>query len=234
MQAEANIAGAVPQAGVEWHGDVPVSAVYGDPYWSLDDGLAEAVWVHVEAPELRQRLAAGATLQACELGFGAGLNLLALWREARRACALLRFWSVELHPLTAIEMARALSRWSDVAEDAAALAAAWRRAGEGRRGDVRATLPGLELRVVIGEAARAVEAPVADHWLLDGFAPARNPAMWRPEVLGAVGAAARPGGTAATYAAASAVRRGLEDAGFETRRLPGFGRKRHMTVGTRR
>ncbi|HHB80929.1 MAG TPA: FAD-dependent oxidoreductase, partial [Aliiroseovarius sp.] len=40
-----------------------------------------------------------------------------------------------------------------------------------------------------------------------------------------------PGGTFATYTAAGHVRRALEAAGFEVRRAPGFGRKRHMSVG---
>ena len=39
-----------------------------------------------------------------------------------------------------------------------------------------------------------------------------------------------PGGTAATYSAAGAVRRDLAAAGFKVERRPGFGRKRHMTV----
>jgi tRNA U34 5-methylaminomethyl-2-thiouridine-forming methyltransferase MnmC len=38
-----------------------------------------------------------------------------------------------------------------------------------------------------------------------------------------------PQGTAATYTAAGFVRRGLQEAGFEVTRTPGFGRKRHMT-----
>ncbi|MEO1688977.1 MAG: tRNA (5-methylaminomethyl-2-thiouridine)(34)-methyltransferase MnmD, partial [Pseudomonadota bacterium] len=150
------------------------------------------------------------------------------------AGAALRFWSVELHPLRADDMARALRPWPALAADAAALIGAWRAAGEGRDGDVRATLPGLSLTVAVGEARRAAEAPMADQWLLDGFAPARNPSMWRAEVLTAVGAATRPGGAATTYAAASAVRQGLETVGFEVERRPGFGRKRHMTLARRR
>jgi tRNA U34 5-methylaminomethyl-2-thiouridine-forming methyltransferase MnmC len=40
-----------------------------------------------------------------------------------------------------------------------------------------------------------------------------------------------PGGTFATYTAAGHVRRALAEAGFAVERCPGFGRKRHMTVG---
>ena len=39
----------------------------------------------------------------------------------------------------------------------------------------------------------------------------------------------RSNGTAATYTAAGVVRRGVEAAGFDVTRVPGFGRKRHMT-----
>jgi tRNA U34 5-methylaminomethyl-2-thiouridine-forming methyltransferase MnmC len=37
-------------------------------------------------------------------------------------------------------------------------------------------------------------------------------------------------GTAATYTAAGHVRRALDAAGLVTTRIPGFGRKRHMTI----
>jgi tRNA U34 5-methylaminomethyl-2-thiouridine-forming methyltransferase MnmC len=39
------------------------------------------------------------------------------------------------------------------------------------------------------------------------------------------------GGTFATYTAAGHVRRALSEAGFDVQRVPGFGRKRHMSVG---
>lgn len=48
-----------------------------------------------------------------------------------------------------------------------------------------------------------------------------------------VGDHTKTGGTCATYTAAGFVRRGLEDAGFAIERVPGFGRKRHMTVGVK-
>ncbi|MEM6441605.1 MAG: MnmC family methyltransferase, partial [Pseudomonadota bacterium] len=106
---------------------------------------------------------------------------------------------------------------------------------EGRRGDVTLQLESAEVEVAVGEAvARAAEAPLADAWLLDGFAPAKNPSMWTAEVLGAVGRATAPGGSATTYAAAGAVRRGLAAAGFEVARRPGYGRKRDMTAAWKR
>lgn len=87
------------------------------------------------------------------------------------------------------------------------------------RGDARETVPAWRGR--------------ADAWYLDGFAPARNPQMWEPGLLGAVGAASAPDSVAATYSVAGAVRRGLEAAGFTLERLPGYGRKREMLRAVR-
>lgn len=71
----------------------------------------------------------------------------------------------------------------------------------------------------------------ADAWFLDGFAPAKNPRMWDARVMSEVAAHTVRGGTFATYTAVGDVRRALSAAGFKVERVPGFGRKRHMTRG---
>ncbi|MEM9737116.1 MAG: MnmC family methyltransferase, partial [Pseudomonadota bacterium] len=72
---------------------------------------------------------------------------------------------------------------------------------------------------------------MAEAWFLDGFAPARNPELWEPDLLAEVARHTAPEGTFATYTAAGHVRRTLEAVGFAVERRPGFGRKRHMTAG---
>ena len=90
---------------------------------------------------------------------------------------------------------------------------------------------GPVLHVVTGDARQTLPAweNQADAWYLDGFSPAKNPQMWEPALLLAVGTHTKSGGTAATYSAAGHIRRGLQDAGFEVTRTTGYGRKRHMT-----
>ena len=83
-------------------------------------------------------------------------------------------------------------------------------------GDARDTVPDWDGR--------------ADAWFLDGFSPAKNPELWGADLMAEVARHTAPGGTAATYTAAGFVRRGLEAAGFDVTRVPGYGRKRHMTV----
>ncbi|MDH4028988.1 MAG: MnmC family methyltransferase, partial [Nitrospirota bacterium] len=68
---------------------------------------------------------------------------------------------------------------------------------------------------------------------LDGHGPKKNPAMWRPELLMAIGEKTVSSGTCATFTVAGAVRRGLAAAGFSVEQRPGFGGKRSVLKGTK-
>ena len=92
-------------------------------------------------------------------------------------------------------------------------------------------LPGIRAEVIIGDARQTVAAwsGQVDAWFLDGFSPAKNPELWDENLLVDVAKHTHPNGTAATYTAAGFVRRNLTGAGFDVTRVPGYGRKRHMT-----
>ena len=74
--------------------------------------------------------------------------------------------------------------------------------------------------MVVGDARVALPAwdGTADAWFLDGFAPAKNPELWEPDLMAEVGRHTAPGGSFATYTAAGHVRRSLADAGFAVER----------------
>jgi len=220
-----------PQSPLDWGADgLPRSRLYDDVYFSAEDGLAEARAVFLQGCGLPQAWRGRRRFVVGELGFGTGLNVLALielWSRTRPPHAQLHIFSVEAHPLGAPDARRALARWPDLAGLAERLLARW--PGQAR-GLHRVELPdlGVTLDVVVDEAAAALRgwSGRADAWFLDGFAPARNPAMWRDEVLALVAARSAPGATAATFTVAGAVRRGLAAAGFAVEKQPGFGRKR--------
>lgn len=215
-----------PDAEVQWRPNgVPVSTRFDDPYFSLDDGLAETEHVFLHGNDLPERFRPG--FHIAELGFGTGLNALTAaraWRAAGQPGPL-RFTSFEAFPVSADAMARALAAFPALADLAAPLVAGW------RAGQTRIETPHLHLSVVIGDARHTLPGweDAADAWFLDGFAPAKNPELWQPDLLVQVAGHTRPGGTAATYSAAGSVRRGLTAAGFAVARCPGYGRKRHMT-----
>ncbi|MBT8415639.1 MAG: tRNA (5-methylaminomethyl-2-thiouridine)(34)-methyltransferase MnmD [Boseongicola sp.] len=211
---------------IEWRGNVPIATQFEDPYFSLENGLAETGHVFLAGNGLPERFCDG--FQVAELGFGTGLNFLATWAAWRASGVggVLGFTSFELFPMDAEDMARALSVFPAVSELAGGLIEA--RA----QGLLAFEAPDVRLEIIAGDARREVPrwGGAADAWFLDGFAPARNPELWEPELLFEVARHTHVGGTAATYSAAGAVRRGLTQAGFEVERRPGFGRKRHMTV----
>ncbi len=209
----------------------PYSARYDDVYSSRAGaaGQARAVFLAgcglLEAPRAWDGRRQFVVL---ETGFGLGTNFLATWqawRDDPGRPAMLHYVGIELHPLHADALHQSCV---DPALQplAAQLARAWPAPRRGLHpllfdggrvrltlalGDVAQMLPQLELG--------------ADAIYLDGFAPERNPAMWQPAVLGALGRLARPGARLASYTVARAVRDGLRDAGFEVQRLPGFGGK---------
>ena len=216
---------------LDWSGAAPRSLRFDDIYFSPMDGLAEARAVFLVGCGLPEAWLGRDRFTVGELGFGAGLNILALidlWRGSRPGPgSRLHLFSVEAFPISRPDAERALSVWPELADLAAPLLAAW---PAGRSGFHRIEWPDhgviLDLAILEAEAALYGWDGRADAWFLDGFAPSKNPAMWRPEVLNLLAARSAPDARAATFSVAGAVRRGLQDAGFAIERAPGFGRKK--------
>ena len=214
----------LPAHPLDWretdHGAVPVSLQFDDPFYSLHGGLAETRHVFLSGNGLPARFRDG--FHVAELGFGTGLNFLTTLQAFRDAgCpGRLRFTSFEAYPLSPDALTRALSPF------AADLPVAMLS----RVADM--TGPDFDLRIVIGDAGETLPRwdGMADAWFLDGFSPAKNPGLWTPRIIAAVAHHTAPGGTAATYSAAGHVRASLAAAGFTVDRVPGYGRKRHMTI----
>lgn len=209
------------QPQLEWReGGVPVAVRFDDPYFSLAGGLAETRHVFLTGNDLPARLRPG--FHVAELGFGTGLNCLALAAIAQVPVVMTSF---EAFPMDLTQLRQAHASFPDLADLAEALRAGW--------GARAIQLGQVELRLVLGDVRETL--PLwkgrADAWFLDGFSPAKNPEMWSDTLMAEVGRHTAPGGSFATYTAAGHVRRALQAAGFTVERLPGFGHKRHMSVG---
>ena len=222
-------------ANVGFRDGIPYAVDFEDGYYGGEDGLAEARHVFLVGNDLDKRFASAGHVTIAETGFGTGLNCLAVMALLdRHRDVQIDFVSVERFPLDGDQMQLAHLAFPEIASHAAALRRALppRWPGyhlvplcDGRMtlhlhyGEIGDVLPDLDID--------------ADAWFLDGFAPARNPGMWTPEILAEIGRLTRPGGTLASFTAAGHVRRGLEAAGFAIERRAGFGRKREMIRGDR-
>lgn len=220
MSSKGNMDDATPPE-LEWReGGIPVATRFDDPYFSLAGGLDETRHVFLAGNDLPARLRSG--FHVAELGFGTGLNCLAL---AQIAQTPIRMTSFEAFPMSLRQLEQAHAAFPELTDLAAELRAGWGRE----------VIPvgQVELKVIAGNVADTL--PLwqgrADAWFLDGFAPAKNPQMWSDDLMREVGRHTAIGGTFATYTAAGYVRRSLEVAGFMVERRSGYGRKRHMSAG---
>ncbi len=224
----------IPPPKLQWQEQTPRAADYDDIYFSQGLGVEESHYVFLEQNRLPQRWKEGAHFTIAETGFGTALNFLLtwqLWRENSQSGQRLHFISVEGHPLTRDDLCRATAPWPSLQPLVKKLLVAYPASVAGTHrlqlddnvsltllfGDISEVLPSLHARV--------------DAWFLDGFDPAKNPAMWRDHLYQQMARLTVSQGTFATFTAAGKVRRGLQAAGFEVQKIKGFGRKREMLRG---
>ena len=231
---------AATAAALEWseHGD-PRSRLFGDVYYSGENGPGESRHVFLAGNELPRRWLAHERRHFCiaETGFGTGLNFLLTWQAWRQAPSRprLHFVSLERYPLARDDLAAALASWPELTELAQALLERYPGLQPGQHrllledGHLTLDLWWEDVGDVLEDLA--CRAALVDAWYLDGFAPSRNEAMWRPRLFRAMAAASRPDATFATFTAAGHVRRNLEEAGFAVDKVPGYGRKRECLRG---
>jgi tRNA U34 5-methylaminomethyl-2-thiouridine-forming methyltransferase MnmC len=192
--------------------------------------------VFVAGNDLPQRWKNHDHFQIAELGFGTGLNLLETWWQwcqHRSSDQHLYFTSFEAYPLEADAIFRAMSTWPDLSglaqklvkclPDLNTVPAPWKL-------DSQTTLT-----IVKAQALKGVSGwhKKAHAWYLDGFSPRCNADMWSPQLMTEVFAHTHDTGTFATYTSAGWVRRNLQSSGFDVKKVPGHGAKRHMLTGVR-
>ncbi len=221
-------------AKLDWRDGQPVNEQFQDIYFSAD-GDQEVARVFLAPSDFQERTQTENQLTVAEFGFGSGRNFLNAASVALANGCRLHFISVEAHPIADGELLRALepTEHRDLALELSCHypppIAGWHRRtfANGRLvlslyfGDVHDFLHELEERHPHG----------VDAWFLDGFAPDRNPDMWDESLLRRLGKISRLKATVATFTAAGRVRRALESAGFQMRRVDQRPHKRESLAG---
>ncbi|HIF9541963.1 TPA: bifunctional tRNA (5-methylaminomethyl-2-thiouridine)(34)-methyltransferase MnmD/FAD-dependent 5-carboxymethylaminomethyl-2-thiouridine(34) oxidoreductase MnmC [Photobacterium damselae] len=238
----------IENAVLDWNElGTPVSNDFDDVYFSNANGLEETRYVFLQQNGLPDRWNdfSRRRFVVAETGFGTGLNFLALWQQFKAFRAEnpdatvkeLHFISFEKFPVTLDDLKKAHLSWPELSDLAQQLHAHYPPAvADCHRiiledglitldlwfGDIQDCMP----QVWTGDEG------IVDAWFLDGFAPSKNLAMWNLDVYKGMRNLARSGCTLATFTAAGFVRRELIEAGFEMKKVKGFGHKREMLTGT--
>jgi tRNA 5-methylaminomethyl-2-thiouridine biosynthesis bifunctional protein len=227
---------ALKPAHLQWSEDgILRSADFGDIYFQPKQGMAESHYVFLEKNHLAERFAASGPegMKIAELGFGTGLNFLLTaqqWHKTNSSGELL-YVSIEKHPVQPADLRRIFAFWPELQPYAAPLLEQYPPPLEGF---YHLHFPHINVRLMLclGDVADVLPQLTGsfDAWYLDGFAPAKNPAMWDEKLFPLIATKTKSGGTLATFSSAGSVRRGLETAGFIVEKIKGFGVKRDMTV----
>ena len=237
----------IENATLDWNEvGTPVSNDFDDVYFSNTNGLEETRYVFLQQNHLPQRWTEFQSRRFVtgETGFGTGLNFLAVWQwfkefrtnNPEAPLKELHFISFEKFPVTRSDLEKAHAAWPELAELAAELRENYPIAvadchrlvlADGMItldlwfGDIKDCMP----QVWMGDEG------LIDAWFLDGFAPSKNPEMWNQELFNNMAKLAKVDCTCATFTAAGFVRRGLIEAGFDMKKVKGFGTKREMIAG---
>ena len=224
--------------------NTPISDKFDDVYFSNQDGLAETHYVFLEGNQLWERWVnyQEAHFVIAETGFGTGLNFFAvttLFREFRQKypnspLKRLYFISFEKYPLLLDALQQAHLAYPQFSHLAQHLQQHWLNPIQGC---YRFHFDETTLDLWFGDLAENLPQlgdymnDKIDAWFLDGFAPSKNPDMWNEQLYQQMFRFTKPQGTFATFTAASAVRKGLENAGFDITKRKGFGKKRECLSG---
>ncbi|WP_105903277.1 bifunctional tRNA (5-methylaminomethyl-2-thiouridine)(34)-methyltransferase MnmD/FAD-dependent 5-carboxymethylaminomethyl-2-thiouridine(34) oxidoreductase MnmC [Vibrio gangliei] len=237
----------IKNAQLDWNDSgTPVSNQFDDVYFSNANGLEESRYVFIQQNHLPQRWQSSEKSRyvIAETGFGTGLNFLAVWQEfaafraenPQSSLTQLHFISFEKFPVHIDDLIKAHEAWPELAEYAVQLQQHYPLAiPECHRlvladgmitldlwfGDIHDSLPKLAQS----------EKGLVDAWFLDGFAPSKNKDMWNEALFNHMARLTKKDGTCATFTAAGFVRRGLIEAGFDMKKVKGFGTKREMIAG---
>ncbi|NTV29505.1 MAG: tRNA (5-methylaminomethyl-2-thiouridine)(34)-methyltransferase MnmD [Candidatus Omnitrophica bacterium] len=224
----------------------PRSVRFDDKYFCQENGYDEAIYVCCNLNALEARFKAlpvesPGTFTIVETGFGTGLDFCCarqVWEANAPPSWIMHFISLERYPLSAEQLGRALGHWTQLAQFANELAAAYIPKATGSQ-DLFFKDGHVHLTIIFDDVIAALEKILqdrlagagADALFLDGFAPSKNPAMWTPEVFRLLAALSRPGTTLSTFTVAGFVRRGLEAQGFSLIKKPGHGKKSELLTG---
>ena len=217
----------------------PLSVEYGDVYFSRQNGLLESEYVFLAGNDLKtrfQNLADNAHFIIGETGFGTGLNFLEtlkLWLQYAPKTARLSYVSCEKYPLKYVDLAQALSIWTDVTNEVVLLLAIYPHSFYSGQTLLSIT-ENIQLILLIDDAASSLaKIDIAvDAWFLDGFAPSKNPHMWSELLFKEIYRLSQANTTLATFSSAGIVKRALEAQGFVVKKQKGFGIKREMITAS--
>jgi tRNA 5-methylaminomethyl-2-thiouridine biosynthesis bifunctional protein len=249
----------VKTATIEWRDNAPFCTEFDDVYYRSkqpfsEHGLKETDYLFIQQNQLPSRWqnldnlpSENKTFTIGETGFGTGLNFLTasdLWLKTAPNDWRLKFISTEIRPISADDLQAIHASWSVFSELSKELLEKYPILTPGvhlielAQGRIQLMLMLGEANQMLSSIAQSPDADLAmyqktpiDAWFLDGFTPAKNPELWTDDIFNSIASLSAENTTFATFTCASAVRKGLNNVGFNSEKVSGFGDKRESLRG---
>jgi len=213
----------------------PYSPEFDDIYFSSEEGVKESTYVYLEGSgvlaAIREKKS---VIRIGEVGFGVGLNFILTLQAFNREATTeqtLHYVSAEKFPVPVEDLTKLYEAYPELFPTAKLLFDQYPILTPGLH---RLTfLNGrVRLDLLIGDAREQFTQIdfVADFWYWDGFAPSKNPDAFSSELFEQIKLCSSVGACGASFTVAGWVRRSLEEAGFQVRKRPGFGKKRECLI----
>jgi len=246
-------------ATIEWRNGAPYCTDFGDYYYHSgepfeENGLKETQYLFLQHNNLESRWqdladnnAENKLFVIGETGFGTGLNFLAacdLWLKTAPDNWRLQFITTELRPIGKTDLESIHQSWSIFSDLSAQLLDQYPEFTPGvhslslAQGRIQLLLMFGEANQLFKQVAESADPCLAnyhkksvDAWFLDGFAPTKNPELWRDEIFHTLASLSSKNTSFATFTSATQVRKGLANVGFQVSKVDGFGTKRESLKG---
>ena len=213
-------------AQVVFKDGIPFSPEFDDIYFNADDPIGQSEYVFNSVfDEIWNKKS---EFNLLETGFGAGLNFLCAFKRFKNSDKFLNFISIEKTPIAKDDLAKIYANFSELEDVSRELLGAYPPL---IRGFHRLNLaPNVTLTLCFGDVAEVLDelSFSADAVFMDGFAPAKNEAMWSELVCVKIANLCALGASVCTYSASGSLKRVLQNSGFEVNLLKGYGKKREM------
>nr|WP_314127227.1 bifunctional tRNA (5-methylaminomethyl-2-thiouridine)(34)-methyltransferase MnmD/FAD-dependent 5-carboxymethylaminomethyl-2-thiouridine(34) oxidoreductase MnmC [uncultured Campylobacter sp.] len=213
-------------ARVVLKGGIPFSPEFDDIYFNADGPIGQSEYVFNSVFD--EIWSKKSEFNVLEMGFGAGLNFLCAFKRFKNTDKFLNFVSIEKAPIARDDLAKIYANFSELADVSSKFLDAYPPL---IRGFHRLNLaPNVTLTLCFGDVAEVLDELSfnADAVFMDGFAPAKNEAMWSEQVCAKIANLCALGASVCTYSASGALKRALQNSGFEVNLLKGYGKKREM------
>ncbi len=233
----------------------PYSDQFNDIYFDSESGYQQSDQIFIIGNNISERIKQkNDNFVIGETGFGTGLNFLLtlqvyhkfLQEFPNNKCAKLNYISVEKYPLTKEQLSKSLQALPQLRYFADLMLSQYPEFELENEKLKEFTLRFFDgqvtLKVIIDDAATGLatikyppnsrsNTGLVDAWYLDGFSPAKNPAMWTEELFEQIGRLSKPQASIATFTVAGFVKRQLQGIGFRTQKKPYIGNKHEMLTG---